>query len=134
MILMHKSLKRSDDIMRSLRRLFEVNLKTIDGVLECFNNDIGEGYIIKMYESYDSNNDLAVWMFEDVKNKIIKIAYSNLENIDKYNNWIDAEKVNIKEYLVKTEIKREIIQDIFDNVKDYYRLNEEIEYERGFSI
>lgn len=41
MILLHRSLKRSEDYMRSMRRLFEVNCKTIDGVIETFNNKTG---------------------------------------------------------------------------------------------
>ena len=38
MIIVHKSLKRSDDIVRSLKRYFEVNCKSIDVVIETFNN------------------------------------------------------------------------------------------------
>lgn len=65
MILMNKSLKRSDDIMRSLRRNFEVNNKSIDGVLDVFYNKIGQGYLLKTYQSYNKSNDLVIWMFID---------------------------------------------------------------------
>ena len=53
MILMHKSLKRSDDIMRSLRNYFRINFKSIDGILEVFNNDIGQGYLFKIFQFSD---------------------------------------------------------------------------------
>lgn len=33
MILTHKSLKRSEDIMKSFRRFCEVNFKALDGVI-----------------------------------------------------------------------------------------------------
>lgn len=134
MILMHKSLKRSDDIMRSLRRFCEVNFKTLDGVLEVFNNRIGQGYLIKIFQSYNRNNDLVVWMFESIKDKNIKIAFSNHSNIDEHNNWIDKNKVNFKEYPIVKDIKKIIINDIYDIVKDYYGLNEEIEYSKGINI
>lgn len=134
MILMHKSLKRSDDIMRSLRRFCEVNFKTLDGVLEVFNNRIGQGYLIKIFQSYNRNNDLVVWMFESLKDKNIKIAFSNHSNIDEHNNWIDKNKVNFKEYPVVKDIKKTIINDIYDIFKDYYGLNEEIEYTKEMNI
>ncbi len=134
MILMHKSLKRSDDIMRSLRRYFELNFKTIDGVLEVFNNKIGQGYLIKIFKSYNRSNDLVVWMFESLNDKNIQIAFSNHSNIDEHNNWIDKDKVNFKIYPIVKDIKKSIIHDIHDIIKDYYGLNEEIEISNEFSI
>lgn len=134
MILMHKSLKRSDDIMRSFRRFCEVNFKTLDGVLEVFNNEIGQGYVIKIFQSYNKSNDLVVWMFESLSDKNIQVAYSNHSNIDHHNNWIDKKKVNFKEYPIIKNIKRAIINDIYEIVKNYYGLNEEIEIPKGLSI
>lgn len=134
MIIMHKSLKRSDDIMRSFRRFCEVNFKTLDGVIEVFNNKIGQGYLIKVFQSYNKNNDLVVWLFESLKDKNIKIAFSNHSNIDEHNNWIDKNKVNIKTYSIVKDIKKKIINDIYDIVKDYYGLNEEIEYTNDLKI
>ena len=134
MILMHKSLKRSDDIMRSLRRFCEVNFKTLDGILEVFNNKIGQGYLIKVFQSYNKNNDLVVWMFESLSDKNIQVAFSNHSNIDENNNWIDKNKVNFKTYPIVKDIKKTVIRDIYDIVKDYYGLNEEIEYSKGLNI
>lgn len=134
MILMHKSLKRSDDLMRSMRRYFEVNFKTIDGVLEVFNNNIGQGYLIKIFQSYNRSNDLVVWMFESLQDKNIQVAFSNHSNIDEHNNWIDKSKVNFKTYPIVKDIKKTIIHDMYDIIKDYYGLNEEIEVSKGFSI
>lgn len=134
MILMHKSLKRSDDIMRSLHRYFEVNLKSIDGILEVFNNKIGQGYMFKIFESYNQDNDLVIWLFESLKDKNIQIAFSNHSNIDEHNNWIDKKKVNFKFYPIVTNIKREVIKDIYGIVNNYYGLNEEIEMSKEFVI
>ncbi len=134
MILMHKSLKRSDDIMRSLRRYFEVNNKSIDGVLEVFNNKIGQGYLLKTYQSYNKSNDLVIWMFESIKDKNIQIAFSNHSNVDEHNNWIDKNKVNFKNYNIVKDIKKTIIRDINDIVSSYYGLDEKIEETVGFSI
>lgn len=131
---MHKSLKRSDDIMRSLRRFFEVNFKTIDGVLEVFNNNIGQGYLMKIFQSYNRSNDLVVWMFESLNDKNIQIGFSNHSNIDEHNNWIDKNRVNFKIYPITKDIKKSVISDIYDIIKDYYGLNEEIEVSKELSI
>lgn len=134
MIVMHKSLKRSEDIMRGLRRYFEINFKSIDGVIENFNNKTGQGYLIKIFESYNRDNDLVVWMFESLKDKDIEIAFSTQSNIDDYNNWVDKEKVNFKVYPIVKDIKKHIIRDIHEIIGEYYGLNEEIEMPKDFSI
>lgn len=134
MILFHNSLKRSDDLMRSLKSRFFYDCKTIDGVIEVFNNKIGQGFMLKIFQSYNRDNDLVIWLFEDIVNKKIMVAYSTQENIDKNNNWVHQDKVNMKEYPIKANIKVEIIKNVFDNVKDYYHLNESIEVDKEFKI
>ena len=134
MILMHKSLKRSDDIMRSLRNYFRINFKSIDGILEVFNNDIGQGYLFKIFQSYNDNNDLVIWMYESLSDKNIKIAYSIHSNVDENNNWIDEDKVNFKEYPIVKDIKKKIIKDIYDTIRDYYGFDEEIEIPKELNI
>lgn len=134
MILLHRSLKRSEDIMRSMKRFFEVNCKTIDGVIETFNNKIGQGFILKVMQSYNRDTDLVIWMFESLKDKNIQLGYSNHANVDEHNNWINKDLVNFKTYPIVKDIKREVVQNIFDNIKEYYGLNEEIEYTKEFKI
>jgi len=126
MILFHKSLKRSDDIIKSLKRYFEVNCKSIDGVIETFNNVNEQGYMLKVFQSYNRDNDLAIWIYESLKDKNIKVAYGTLANVDRNNNWIDASKVNFKDYPIVSEIKKQIIRNIHNNIKEYYGLNESI--------
>lgn len=133
MILIHKSLKRSEDYMRSMKRLFEVNCKTIDGVIECFNNKKGQGFMIKVFCSYNPDNDLAVWFYES-KDRKIKIAYSTRSNVDEFNSWIELGKVNFKTYPIVKNIKRDVLTDILETIKSYYNLNEEIEMPKSFSI
>lgn len=120
--------------MRSMKRFFEVNCKTIDGVIETFNNTIGQGFVLKIYESYNRGNDLVIWMFESLSDKNIQIAYSNHNNLDENNNWIDKSLVNFKTFPIVKNIKVEVINNIYDNIKNYYGLNEEIEYTQEFKI
>ena len=134
MLLLHKSLKRSDDIMRSFRRFCEVDFKTIDGVVEVFNNNKYQGYVIKLFQSYNENNDLAIWIFESQVDKNIVIAYSTRANIDDVNNWKKAKEVNCKSYPIKAEIKRKIISDMHQTISDYYGLNEEIEKPKSLQL
>ena len=87
-----------------------------------------------IFQSYNKNNDLVILLFEALKDKNIKIAFSNHTNIDEHNNWIDINKINIKTYSIVKDIKKKIINDIYDIVKDYYCLNEEIEYTNDLKI
>lgn len=134
MIVFHKSLKRSQDIARSLKRFFELNFKTMDGIIETFNNNIGQGYILKLFHSYNDNTDLAIWFYESLKDKNIQVAYSTLSNVDKHNNWINPELVNFKEYPIKKDIKISVIKNIFNNINNYYGLNEQIEMPKKLTI
>ncbi len=133
MILLHRSLKRSEDYMRSMKRLFEVNCKTIDGVIETFNNKNGQGFMLKIFCSYKPENDLAVWFYESADRKI-KIAYSTRSNVDEFNSWKEPEKVNFQVYPIVKDIKREVIADILKIIKSYYNLDEEIEMPKSISI
>lgn len=134
MILTHKSLKRSEDIMKSFRRFCEVNFKTLDGVIEVYNNKIGQGYLIKIFQSYNKNNDLVVWIFESLAEKNIQTAFSTHSNIDNNNNWITKNKVNFKIYPIKKDIKKKIINDLYEIIKNYYGLNEEIKQDKKMII
>lgn len=83
MIVLHKSLKRSDDLMRSVKRNFEVNCKTISGVIECFNNKNLQGYMIKLFHSYNRDNDLAIWLYEPLKDKNIQLKLKSKVKLNK---------------------------------------------------
>lgn len=108
MILLHKSLKRSEDLIKSIRYNIDNNCNTLSGIIECFKNQKIQVYILKIFHSFNRDNDLAIWLYESIGDKYIGVAYSTLSNVDKYNNWINQEKVNIKRYLIVTEIKRNI--------------------------
>lgn len=134
MLILHKSLKRSDDIMKSFRRMCEVDFKEIDGIIEVFNNKIGQGYLLKIFSTYNNYNDLVIWIYESLDEKKINIAFSSHANVDANNNWIDVENVNFKKYSIIKDIKISIINDIKDIVGAYYGLNDKIEHLNGISI
>ncbi len=134
MIQLHQSLKRSEDIMKSLQRFFEINMKSIDGVIETFSNKSDQGYLVKIFRSFNHETDLVIWFYESLENKNIQIAYSTRNNCDANNNWIDKNKLNIKYYLIKKDIKKTIIQNIFDTVNKYYHLDEIIEMPDSLKI
>ena len=60
MIQLHQSLKRSEDIMKSLQRFFEINMKSIDGVIETFSNKSDQGYLVKIFRSFNHETDLVI--------------------------------------------------------------------------
>ena len=122
MLILHKSLKRSDDIMKSFRRMCEVDFKEIDGIIEVFNNKIGQGYLLKIFSTYNNYNDLVIWIYESLDEKKINVAFSSHANVDANNNWLDVENVNFKKYSIIKDIKIGIINDIKDIVGAYYGL------------
>ena len=134
MIILHKSLKRSEELVRSIRRKFECDCKAISGVMECFNNKDYQGYILKIMHSFNKDNDLVIWFYESLKDKNIQVAYSTVSNVDEFNNWIDKKQLNIKIYPIVKEIKRDIISDVFNNIMNYYGLDEQIEEEKSIKI
>ncbi len=134
MLILHKSLKRSDDIIKSFRRMCEVDFKEIDGIIEVFNNKIGQGYLLKIFSTYNNYNDLVIWIYESLDEKKINVAFSSHANVDANNNWIDVENVNFKKYSIIKDIKIGIINDIKDIVGAYYGLNDKIEHLNGISI
>lgn len=134
MIILHKSLKRSEELVRSIRRKFEYVGKAISGVMECFNNKDYQGYILKIMHSFNKGNDLVIWFYESLKDKNIQVAYSTLSNVDEFNNWIDKEQLNVKVYPIVKEIKRDIVSDVFNNIINYYGLDEQIEEEKSLKI
>ena len=111
MLILHKSLKRSDDIIKSFRRMCEVDFKEIDGIIEVFNNKIGQGYLLKIFSTYNNYNDLVICIYESLD-----------------------ENVNFKKYSIIKDIKIGIINDIKDIVGAYYGLNDKIEQLNGISI
>lgn len=134
MIILHKSLKRSEELVRSIRRKFECDCKAISGVMECFNNKDYQGYILKIMHSFNKDNDLVIWFYESLKDKNIQVAYSTVSNVDEFNNWIDKEQLNVKVYPIVKEIKRDIVSDVFNNIINYYGLDEQIEEEKSLKI
>ena len=131
MIILHKSLKRSDAIIKSLQSYFSIDFKSVDGIVEMFNNASEQGYILKIYRSYNRDNDLVIWIYESLKNMNIQLGYSNMSNVDENNNWIDKNKINFKVYPIVKNIKPVIINETVDNIIKYYNLDVEIEKPKG---
>lgn len=134
MIILHKSLKRSDALIKSLQSYFSIDFKSVDGIAEIFNNGSEQGYILKIYRSYNKDNDLVIWIYESLKDMNIQLGYSNMSNVDDKNNWIDKNKINYKLYPIKKNIKPTIISETIDNIVKYYNLDVEIEKPKGISI
>ena len=99
-----------------------------------FNNKDYQGYILKIMHSFNKGNDLVIWFYESLKDKNIQVAYSTLSNVDEFNNWIDKEQLNVKVYPIVKEIKRDIVSDVFNNIINYYGLDEQIEEEKSLKI
>ena len=77
---------------------------------------------------------LPPYIYESLKDKNIQVAYSTLSNVDEFNNWIDKEQLNVKVYPIVKEIKRDIVSDVFNNIINYYGLDEQIEEEKSLKI
>lgn len=58
MIVFHRSL----NYINSIQKLFEDKCSAIDSIIELFNNCDEQSFVIKISSTYNSKNDLAVWV------------------------------------------------------------------------
>ena len=118
MIKKHNSLMRAERILNSFNNstYYKENL---DGVIEAFKQKDKQGYVLKIYKSYDPEQDVCLWIYEEMNNQKIYTIQGTRSNCDELNNFIGADLI-VKEYPIKTNIKKEIIKNLVDSVYSYY--------------
>ena len=125
MIVKHRCLNYSERVIKSVVDRCNKEFKGLDGILEVFNNAREQGFILKIYDSYDPTYDTCIWVFEIPLQEQLNVIFGNRGECSKENYWTEE--------MFKSRIKfdslqsKEVIDVIFDYIKDKY--DKEIDYD-----
>ena len=122
MIRQHKSLKRSERIVKSLVDKLNKDLIGIDGVYEIFIDEKNnQGYMVKFFKNFN-DQDLCVWIYESLTHGHIETVVGNASSRDSYNNWINKGDLEVKRYPIIKNIQRNIVSDLENTILNNYEL------------
>ena len=62
MIVKHKCLNYSERVIKSVIDKCNKEFKGVDGILEVFNNSREQGFVLKIYDSFDPTYDTCIWV------------------------------------------------------------------------
>lgn len=77
---------------------------------------------MKIYKNYEPENDICVWVYEDLNKKTIHTVLGNHNNCDNLNCY-DGNNLVYNEYPVISDIKKKIVSNLVENIYEYYDKN-----------
>lgn len=114
----HKSLTRAEQIINSFINSMYQN-DNLDGVVEVFKEKDKQGYVMKLYKTYDPESDICLWVYEDLNRKTIHTIMGNHNNCDDLNCY-DGDDLVYNQYPVVTDIKKKIVSNLVEYIYDHY--------------
>ena len=123
MIKQHKSLQRSERIIKSLIDRLNKQLNGIDGIYEVFMNNGHQGYVLKILHTFDADSDICIWAYESLKDNMIETIIGKRTQCNEFNSWDSTEKLTNKRYKVTKEIQSKVVDDLFDYIKQHYAMD-----------
>ncbi len=130
MIVKHKCLNYSERVLKSVIDKCNKEFKGLDGILEVFNNTREQGFVLKIYNSYDPTYDTCIWVFEIPLQDQLNVIFGNRRDCTLDNQW--------NEEMFKSRITfdslqtKNIINMIYDYIKEkYYK---DIDYDIKLNI
>ena len=118
MIVKHKSLNISDRLFKSLIDRANKEFKGLDGIVEVFNNEREQGYLLKIYDSFDPDYDTCIWLFEMPLQEELNIVIGSRKDCLKNNTWT-SEMFNTR-IKYETSKYKEVEDFIFNYLKETY--------------
>lgn len=118
LIVKHKCLNYSERVIKSVIDKCNKDFKGLDGILEVFNNTREQGFVLKIYDSYDPTYDTCIWVFEIPLQDQLNVIFGNRKDCTADNHW--------NEEMFKSRITfnslqtKEVIDTIFDYIKESY--------------
>ena len=118
LIVKKKRLNYSERVIKSVIDRCNKDFKGLDGILEVFNNTREQGFVLKVYDSYDPSYDTCIWVFEIPLQNQLNVIFGNRKDCSKENYW--------NEEMFKSRITfdslntKEVIDMIFDYIKERY--------------
>lgn len=130
MIVKHKCLNYSERVIKSVIDRCNKEFKGLDGILEVFNNTREQGFLLKIYDSYDPMYDTCIWVFEMPLQEQLNVIFGNRAECTQENHWNkEMFKSRIKFDSLQT---KEVIDTIFDYIKEKY--DKDIEFDVKLNV
>lgn len=90
MIVWNEKIKKSQDVIQAvINQLYKETINT-DGVVEIFNNGKEQGCVLKLFDKFNPNLDLCMWVYMPSDRKInnhIEVIIGKHINCNKLNMW-----------------------------------------------
>lgn len=118
MIVKHKCLNYSERVIKSVIDKCNKEFKGVDGILEVFNNSREQGFVLKIYDSFDPTYDTCIWVFELPLQEKLNVIFGNRLDCTVDNKW-NKEMFDGRITFDAVQAK-EVINTIFDYIKDKY--------------
>ena len=100
MIVWNEKVKKSQDIINAvINQLYKEDINT-DGVVEIFNNGKEQGCVLKLFDKYNPNLDMCMWVYMPNDRKInnhIELIIGRHINCNQLNMW-DGENLDYYEF------------------------------------
>ncbi len=129
MIVWHENVKKSENIINAvINQLYKDQINT-DGVVEIFNNGKEQGCVLKLFDKFNPNVDLCIWVYLPRDRKInnhMDVIVGKHINCNNINMW---EGADLKSYSFKEAQAREMHNRTRDFIVDFITKNLEKTYD-----
>lgn len=90
MIVWNEKIKKSQDVIQAvINQLYKETINT-DGVVEIFNNGKEQGCVLKLFDKFNPNLDLCMWVYMPSDRKVnnhIEVVVGKHINCNQLNMW-----------------------------------------------
>lgn len=115
MIVWNEKIKKSENLINAvINQLYKNNINT-DGVVGIFNNGKEEGCVLKIFDKYNPNIDLCIWVYLPSNRKInnhMEVIVGKHINCTKTNMWDD---MNLESFTFENSSAR----DMHNQARDF---------------
>lgn len=131
MIVWNEKIKKSQDVIQAvINQLYKETINT-DGVVEIFNNGKEQGCVLKLFDKFNPNLDLCMWVYMPSERKInnhIEVVIGKHINCNKLNMWDgdDLESFsfeNAKAREMHNQTRDFMLEKIKDNFERTYNIS-----------
>lgn len=131
MIVWNEKIKKSQDVIQAvINQLYKETINT-DGVVEIFNNGKEQGCVLKLFDKFNPNLDLCMWVYMPSDRKVnnhIEVIIGKHINCNKLNMW-DGDELesfvfeNSKAREMHNQTRDFMLEKIKDNFERTYNIS-----------
>lgn len=132
MIMKHKSIDLSSRVVNGIYDKANKSFKGLDGIIEVFNNTRDQGYILKIYDSYDPQYDTCIWVYDVPYDEKLVVIFGNRLDCNSDNYWNKEMFESRKEYVLSEHggilaTVTLVTDELFDYLKEKYDKDEKMD-------